>query len=690
MFLSKIWFVLVGLAASVAATAAFVAPRSADRRIVQLEGQRLDRAQYAAEQMLKADAHSWIDYVSKLSRDANLAESLDAASKASGEPKLLHETVHGRLRTLVPDRPGIGLVTVGAVDAKGRLIARLGEREREFGESVAGIEVISDALRGYLSDDVWGAGGRLQRVAAVPVLSRGRDRIVGALWVGAETGKRLAEVWKQNLGVDIAILLRGQVTSSTVNESFLSALAGGIDERKQEIASSKRTRPITLTVGSDRLLAVAAPFVGQASEQGGYYALIGTMSPATDPLALLKNTKADELKWGNFPWLGLALGLIVMLGVGLMLQRMEVEKPLTRLRAEVQRLARGEIQKLDDTVHHGKLGGIARDVNAAMERYTLAPPPRSESARKDVGAILGPAPMQQPPPQPASVFDLPQSHFDPLGDPLRQSGGFADPRRAPGAPPSAFGSAPPSFASPGSPFAPPPAPEIPLPSPSGLIMAPPAREASPPRGYGGPPTLSAAAQLGATPERRLMSPQMGAGRPPPPPQDSLMNMRRAEAVLQSEAPAQPEEAGGPTGIGLPAMTAMAALERPLTEVEEAPRTAMFSPGQDNATAVASTSAPGEDAEGEDAPATSIAPVNGDLGDASEDRAYTAHIREVFEAYVATRRRCGETVNTLTLDKFQARLETNRQQLVAKYGCRSARFSVYVKDGKAAVKATPLR
>jgi len=199
MFLSKIWFVLVGLAAGVATTAAFVAPRTADRRIIELEGQRLDRAQYAAEQMLKADAHSWIDYASKLSRDANLAESLDAASKATGEPRLLHETVQGRLKTLVPDLAGIGLVTVGAVDLKGRVTARLGEREREFGESVAGIEAISDALRGYLSDDVWGAGGRLQRVAAVPVLSRSRDKIVGALWVGAETGQRLAEVWKQNL-----------------------------------------------------------------------------------------------------------------------------------------------------------------------------------------------------------------------------------------------------------------------------------------------------------------------------------------------------------------------------------------------------------------------------------------------------------------------------------------------------------
>ena len=45
---------------------------------------------------------------------------------------------------------------------------------------------------------------------------------------------------------------------------------------------------------------------------------------------------------------------------------------------------------------------------------------------------------------------------------------------------------------------------------------------------------------------------------------------------------------------------------------------------------------------------------------------------------------------MTLDKFRTKLEANRQQLVAKYGCRTARFSVYVKDGKAAIKATPVR
>jgi hypothetical protein len=682
MFLSKIWFVLVGLTAGVAMGAAFVAPRAADRRILGLEGERLDRAQYAAEQMLKADAHSWIDYASKLSRDANLAESLDAASKGAGEPRLVSETVRGRLKALVPDPAAIGLVTVGAIDLKGRVVARLGEREGQHGESLAGIEVLADALRGYLSDDVWGAGGKLQRVAAVPVLSRTRDRIVGALWVGAETGKRLAEVWKQNLGVDIGILLRGQVVSATVPESYLSMLPARIEEHRKEILDSKRTQPIPFTVGSEKRLAVAAPFVGQAGEQGGLFVLIGTVRAASSPLGLLSQTSSDDLRWGNFPWLGLTFALIVILGVGLALQRWETERPLARLREEAQKLARGELHKLDDAAHPGKFGGIARDVNAAMERFTHAPAPRSENARKDVGAILGP-PLPPPPANPASVFDLPsRSTFDspgsgpPFGAVLR-----------PSTPPPAFmgpgvQEAPPSLVGPGPSLVmppPPPADSRPAPpSPGNFWGAPPTGEPSPPRGYGGPPTVSAAAQLGATPERRLSSPQMSpgppgtrpltpAGPPPMPPdvQDAIPTGILGNNPLTS-----------PGGLGYDHQ--VTAIGGQVPDLRAG-----------GVTAVASGAALTEEEPAE--PADESAPqANGGGGDALDDRAYAAHIREVFDAYVATRRRCGETVATLTLDKFQARLETNRQQLVAKYGCRSARFSVYVKDGKAAVKATPLR
>jgi hypothetical protein len=37
-----------------------------------------------------------------------------------------------------------------------------------------------------------------------------------------------------------------------------------------------------------------------------------------------------------------------------------------------------------------------------------------------------------------------------------------------------------------------------------------------------------------------------------------------------------------------------------------------------------------------------------------------------------------------------KLRDNKAALVTKHGCRTVRFSVYVKDGRAALKATPVR
>jgi predicted secreted protein len=68
----------------------------------------------------------------------------------------------------------------------------------------------------------------------------------------------------------------------------------------------------------------------------------------------------------------------------------------------------------------------------------------------------------------------------------------------------------------------------------------------------------------------------------------------------------------------------------------------------------------------------------------------AHFQQIFEEYLALRARCGESTTSVSPDKFFAKLQSNRDQLIAKYSCRTARFSVYVKDGKAAIKATPVR
>ncbi len=68
----------------------------------------------------------------------------------------------------------------------------------------------------------------------------------------------------------------------------------------------------------------------------------------------------------------------------------------------------------------------------------------------------------------------------------------------------------------------------------------------------------------------------------------------------------------------------------------------------------------------------------------------AHFSQVFDAYVALRQKCGESIVGLSLEKFIAKLQSNRQQIIAKHNCKTATFTVYEKDGKAALRAVPVR
>lgn len=68
----------------------------------------------------------------------------------------------------------------------------------------------------------------------------------------------------------------------------------------------------------------------------------------------------------------------------------------------------------------------------------------------------------------------------------------------------------------------------------------------------------------------------------------------------------------------------------------------------------------------------------------------SHYQDVFRDFLRTREQCGEPPDGLTFDRFAQKLRKNKEQLVAKYSCRTVRFQVYVKEGKAALKATPIK
>jgi hypothetical protein len=81
-----------------------------------------------------------------------------------------------------------------------------------------------------------------------------------------------------------------------------------------------------------------------------------------------------------------------------------------------------------------------------------------------------------------------------------------------------------------------------------------------------------------------------------------------------------------------------------------------------------------------------------LGDPSPaaDSAVDPYFKQVYDQFLSVKKTCGEPTSGLTYQKFAEKLVKNRDDLMMKTGCKEVRFTVYVKDGKAALKATPVK
>ncbi|HEY6876434.1 MAG TPA: MXAN_5187 C-terminal domain-containing protein, partial [Polyangiales bacterium] len=67
----------------------------------------------------------------------------------------------------------------------------------------------------------------------------------------------------------------------------------------------------------------------------------------------------------------------------------------------------------------------------------------------------------------------------------------------------------------------------------------------------------------------------------------------------------------------------------------------------------------------------------------------AHFREVFQKFSEMRAQCGESTSDLTYDRFLGTLQKHREAILAQRpDAKGVRFTVYAKEGKAALKAAP--
>jgi hypothetical protein len=77
-----------------------------------------------------------------------------------------------------------------------------------------------------------------------------------------------------------------------------------------------------------------------------------------------------------------------------------------------------------------------------------------------------------------------------------------------------------------------------------------------------------------------------------------------------------------------------------------------------------------------------------LADAGDDR--EAYYRRIFDEFVETKDACGEPLEGFTYDKFAKKLRKQSESLLGRDDVADVQFSVYVKDGKAALRAKVIK
>ena len=90
------------------------------------------------------------------------------------------------------------------------------------------------------------------------------------------------------------------------------------------------------------------------------------------------------------------------------------------------------------------------------------------------------------------------------------------------------------------------------------------------------------------------------------------------------------------------------------------------------------------------PESSVTMQDFSMPGADSDDPDEPHWRETYDRFVELKVQLGEPADRISFEKFAAKLKKNRADLVAKHNCKGVRFSVYEKDGKAAIKASAIR
>jgi len=619
---------------------------------------RLSGADQGLVDFLRVKSFLNIQKLSQASSDSNLLGPLARAPAfASGlSPEALISGLKGPHDDLIPvledlaKKSKVGSLAV--LSPQGRVLAQLPNKEK-YGENLKGLPIVEECLGGISRDGLYelAKGQPPLAMAAVPIRNN-RGDAAGCLLSMQVLEPGYFKEFTDRTGLQAAVFLRKQVVASSYGKDALQPLASQLDSGEiARFADSKATPPLFL--GAEAVGFAARSVKLPSGTDGLYVSAILPLSEAVAPLA-----NAQQMLF-----IGTGALLIIGLLIGLLLSGKPADdKQAGRLRDAVAMLADGSATTLGVESYSGVYKDLADNVARLITGSAKAP---AAVAPESVSDILGkPAEPSEAEAGAAGTLD-----FESL------LGGDKKPAPAEPAPE-------PEEPAELQPLSPPPeepeeeAPE--LEAPTQLVPPPsfstPEQEPKPP-----PPAKPAA---GGGP--RVDVPSDLAG---------IFDDQSATREVEPEVPAQAKpDAPAPEMPSLDAgededQITSSDYKPDATVIAQVPDELLKLSGSNEAepAAVKPSAMPKPPAPAMPPPPTPPSqPPPGKPG--GED----AHFKEVFDKFVATKQQCGEPTTGLTFDRFAVKLRKNTTDLKARYKCRTVRFQVYVKNGKAALKATPVK
>ena len=631
MLLSRFWYAILAVLAGFGVYAVMLAVGQYNRVSIKGTNETLADDSAVVDWDIQIDSRHRIDALMVLGLDSTIQHALYDALDKDKVPQKSRADAAKALASLQDKIPAqYKPDAIFVVDRDGRVVAETGYASADKFDDfeLGGYSSVNDALHGWLRDDTWVWGDTMYRVAARPVEYDASLPPVGAIVGIRALDKVYAQGLVKDTNTNIVFYANGKRVSAAGVQGFDDSQAEQIvpELAKLDADSTYKAK------GHTEILNLSGPGnLGAVFRKidGDAYELGGGFA-VVRPRVTIAGAGAFLSNADESDRKNVSWPMIAGIVVaGLVFGLLLTFVEHDRPLSKM-RLQAGKLKKGEiDLLQLPQLSGALRDIGGDVNAGIERVAEKGGGAPRkaaDLESILGPVPAE--PSMSAFAFPMAEpSSAVRTSNPLAQGG---PPPPIPGSGPKPL----PPMPMGGTPFAPntAPLPNVP-PSPGSnpnIGRPPPPKPAFPP-GPQAPPAISG--NVVATPPPRLQQPETSP-----------------TAVMPLRAPDGPMAAPPP-----------AVIPKPKKEDEE------------EATMVAAV------------PQEVLARAIGEAQNPDE-----LEWPNVYEEFVKTKKQCSEPTEGLTFDKFRQTLRKNRDALVQRHNCKRVKFTVYVKDGRASLKATPIK